>query len=92
MGRNLSKRKHKKQALMNCSLTSELREETFSLKQFSTRQAFRKIKKLLSVTLDKVMPHKHLNQLGDKQRAEELFCEKKQRCFQAYLKSNTDNH
>ena len=61
MGRNWSKLKqHKMQALLNCSPTSKLREEKHSLKQSSTQEAFRKIKKLLSVTLDELIPHKQL--------------------------------
>ena len=42
LGPNWSKLKqHKMQALLNCSLTSKLREENHSLKQYSKQEAFR---------------------------------------------------
>ena len=61
MGRNWSKQKqHKMQALLNCSLTSKLKEN-HSLKQCSTQEAFRKIEELLSFALDEVIPPKQIS-------------------------------
>ena len=49
------------QALLNCNLTINLREENQKLKQCSTQEAFRKIEEILTDTLEKVIPPKQLS-------------------------------
>ena len=81
------------QPLLNCSLTSKLREENHLLKQCSTQEAFRKIEELLSFALDEVIPPKQIfNKRSQRcwiNNEVKNSCLKKQKCFQAYLKSNT---
>ena len=49
------------QALLNCNLTINIREEKQKLKQCSTQEAFRKIEEILTDTLEKVIPPKQLS-------------------------------
>ena len=92
LGRTWSKLKqHKMQALLNCSLASKLREENHSLKQHSTQEDLRWIEEVLSFALEEVIAPK---QISNKpiQRCWIKNEVKKQKCFQAYLKSNTDEN